>query len=188
MLIFIKMKEEITKKIEIPQGIEIEITGNRIIVKNGENKAEKKLDFKNIEVKKSSNELILEAKKATKRERKMINTISAHIQNMIKGLNEKFEYKLEVVYVHFPITLELNKGKNELLIKNFLGEKKPRICRIVQGAEVELNKNHITVTSYDKNIAGQTAANLEAATKIRNRDRRKFQDGVFIVEKCGRVI
>ena len=130
----------------------------------------------------------LSSKKATKREIKMIKTIKAHINNMIKGMNEKFIYKLEAVYAHFPITLEINKEKNEVLIKNFLGEKRPRIAKIMSGAEVKIDKTHIIVESDNKEVAGQTAANLEIATKIKNRDRRKFQDGIFITEKCGDLI
>ena len=101
---------------------------------------------------------------------------------------EQVNISVEVVYVHFPVTLELNKDRNEITIKNFLGEKKPRKCKLLPGAEIEINKNTIIIKSSDKNIAGQNAANLETATKIRNRDRRKFQDGIFIVEKCGRPI
>jgi len=34
--------------------------------------------------------------------------------------------------------------------------------------------------------AGQTAANIERATKIKGFDPRVFQDGIYIIEKPGR--
>lgn len=182
------MKEKIEEIVEIPSGIEVELKSSEIIVSKGSKKSKKSFNLQNLEMKKEGNKITISAKKATKREKTMINTIKAHIKNMMNGLNEDYVYKLEVVYLHFPITLEMDKSKNILLIKNFLGEKRPRICKIVPGAEVELGKNLIVITSHDKEIAGQTMANIEKATKIRNRDRRKFQDGIFMTERAGRAI
>jgi large subunit ribosomal protein L9e len=50
---------------------------------------------------------------------------------MIQGLTEGFKYKLQAVSVHFPITMKIDEAKNELMIKNFLGEKKDRIINVV---------------------------------------------------------
>ena len=77
---------------------------------------------------------------------------------------------------------------NKAIIKNFLGEKIQRESSIPEGAEMEIKKDIIIIKSLNKEIAGQTAANLEIATKVRGRDKRIFQDGIYIVEKCGRAI
>ena len=182
------MKENISEKIEFPKDFDFGIDNSIVYVKNNGKETKKTFNIRGINVEKSGNSLILSVKNGTKRQRKMINTIIAHLKNMIKGLQEEFIYKLEIVYVHFPATLEINKEKKEFYVKNFLGEKKPRIVKIIPGAEVSIEKNLINVKSHDKEIAGQMAANLEIATKIKNRDRRKFQDGIFIVEKPGRKI
>lgn len=182
------MKLKISEKVEFPEGQEFNFSGNTIKISKNSKEAKKSFNLKNIVVKKEKNAIILECEKSTKRERKMINTIVAHIKNMINGLEKNYVYKLEIAYLHFPITLEIKKEKGEIIIKNFLGEKKPRVCKILNGAEVKIEKNLITVESHDKEIAGQTAANLEIATKIKKRDRRKFQDGIFITEKNGELI
>jgi len=76
----------------------------------------------------------------------------------------------------------------EAIIKNFLGEKIPRKTKILEGAEVEMDKDIIKVRSVNKERAGHDAANFETATKIRKKDKRVFQDGIFIINKAGKEI
>lgn len=180
------MKKEIFQTIEIPGGVEAEISGSTLVVKGPEGEVKKSFKLGKVELKKEGNTIVVGNKKSTKNEKKMTNTITAHINNMIKGVQEKFEYELKICFSHFPITVEI-KG-NEAVIKNFLGEKIPRKAKIPQGAEVEAGKEIIKVKSVNKELAGRTAANFEAATKVRSRDRRIFQDGIFMIKKAGKEI
>ena len=178
------MKKEIIQEIEIPEGVEANIEGTKLIVKGekGENEREFKIGKLNFE--KKNNLIIISDKKATKKEKKIINTIASHIKNMFKGVKEGFEYQLKICSSHFPITVDIQ--ENEAIVKNFLGEKIPRKIKIPEGVEVNIQKDLITITSNNKESAGQAAANFERSTKIRNKDRRVFQDGIFITNKAGR--
>ncbi len=180
------MRKEIFREIEIPNGMEARIDGNTVKIKGKVGEDLKKFGGDKIKIKTEGNKIIIGSKDATKKEKRIINTFAAHIKNMIRGANEGFEYKLKVVYSHFPITVELH-GK-EALIKNFLGEKVPRKMKILDGANVKVDKDFITVSSHSKELAGQTAANFERATRIASRDRRVFQDGIFITSKGGEEI
>ena len=178
------MKKEILQEIEIPKDVEARIEDNILIIKGKDGENKRSFDTNKLIFEKKDNKIIIGNKKATKKEKKMINTSVAHIKNMIQGVQEKFEYILKIVSSHFPISVEIK--ENEAIIKNFLGEKIPRKSKILEGANVKLEGDTIIVTSYDKEIAGQTAANFEKTTKIRMKDRRIFQDGIFITNKAGR--
>ena len=185
MHIFTKMKKDFSKEIEIPAGIEVKID-DEVVIKgpHGENK--RKINFGKINVKVEKDKIILSYAKATKTEKKMINTLAAHLTNLIKGVSEKFEYKLKICIGHFPFTVKLEGRK--AIVKNFLGERMQREIEMPEGAEIEINKDIITVRSINKEIAGQAAANFEAVTRVRNRDRRIFQDGIYITNKCGKEL
>jgi len=178
------MKKDLLQEIEIPEGVEANIEGNIIIIKGKEGENKRSFNMKNLTFERKDNKIIISSKKATKKEKKNMNSIASHIKNMIKGIQEKFEYRLKVCFSHFPISVDV-KG-NEATVKNFLGEKIPRKLQIPQGVDVQVNKEIITINSSNKELAGQAAANFERATRIRKKDRRIFQDGIFITNKAGR--
>jgi len=180
------MRREIIEKIEIPSGIEVDVTSEKVIVKKGGKENSRR--YEGFIVRKEGHELVIECKKATKKEKKQMKTLKAHIINIFKGIEKKFEYKLQVCAVHFPMSVTVDKAKHEVVVKNFLGGVKPRVAKIRGDVEVKVEKEILTITGENKEDAGQTAANIEKATRITNRDRRTFQDGIYIIEKPGEKI
>jgi len=178
-------KEKIkVKEIEIPNGVNIEINKDEIKVNGPKGEIKKRFGIK---LEKKENKLIFEVK-GNKRDKKRKGTIIAHIKNMICGVVNGFEYKLQICPVHFPIKVSISPDKKNIIIENFLGETKKRKADILSNVNIEIKGDIITVNSIDKEAAGQTAANIEMATKIRNKDRRIFQDGIFMIEKAGKKI
>jgi large subunit ribosomal protein L6 len=177
------MKQKLTEKLEIPAGISCEFSNCVLKCKKDSAELKKNFCIPGHTLKIDGNSIVLEALSGNKKDFKIIKSYIAHLKNMFVGLQNEYVYKLEVCNVHFPITLKVESDK--VLISNFLGEKKPRIAKILPGVKVEAKGPKITVTSRDKDLAGQTAANLEKATKIRKRDRRVFQDGIFLTDRPG---
>lgn len=180
------MNKNLERVIEIPEGIEVVINGNSFVVKGGGKELVRNFDLGKVKVVVKDNKIILVAKGATRRESKMIGTTWAHLKNMIKGINEDFVYELEVCNVHFPMNVKID--GNRIVIKSFLGETTQRIAKILPDVDVDIKGSKISVSSSDIEAAGQTAANLEKATRLTGRDRRIFQDGIFITTKPGRII
>lgn len=177
------MRKQLMQTIKIPSGVEAKLDGNVFSVKGPEGSNKREFNFAKLDIEKKGDEILIGNKSATKNEKKRINTITAHMKNMIEGVQKKYEYKLKICFSHFPITVEM-KG-DEAKIKNFLGEKISRIAKMPKGIDVKVDRETITITSVDKELAGQAAANFETTTRIRNRDRRVFQDGIFITNKNG---
>jgi large subunit ribosomal protein L6 len=120
-----------------------------------------------------------------RKEKALAGTWAAHLNNMVRGIDSGFEYKLKAVYSHFPMTIKVQ--GNEMTITNLFGEKVPRVAALPWSpSEVEVkvaNKTDVTVIGADREKVGQTAANIERACRIKKRDRRVFQDGIYIVSK-----
>tara|TARA_Y100000310_G_scaffold190359_1_gene190302 strand:+ start:1186 stop:1728 length:543 start_codon:yes stop_codon:yes gene_type:complete len=180
------MKKNLERVIEIPEGVEVSVDGDGVIVKGNGNELKRKFSLPNISMKIEDKKLKFSAKKATKRESKLMGTAWAHVKNMIAGVQEEFVYKLEIANVHFPMSVKVEGEK--VVIKSFLGETTERIAKIVPNVSVEIKGNEVEVKSLDIEAAGQTAANLEKATRLTGKDRRVFQDGIYITEKPGRKI
>lgn len=176
-------KLNIKDEINIPEGVEITIDPPIAKVKGPSGELEKRLFHPLVKISVDKEKVNFEIKNANKKEKMFMKTFKAHINNMIKGVTEGFTYKLKICSGHFPMTISFE--QNRFIIKNFLGEKVPRGAEIPEGVSVEIKKDDITLTGTNKEVVGQAAANIERATRITNRDRRKFQDGIFITEKSG---
>ncbi len=179
------MKHPLKEEIEIPAGVACEVAGRIIKCSKGGVTLMREIENSEIQAKVSDGKLILSCARGNKMHNMVLHSLIAHIQNLFRGLEEKFTYLLEACNVHFPMTLKVEGAR--LVINNFLGEKTPRHAVIMPGSDVEVKGQKITVSSHDISIAGQTAANIEKATKVRNRDRRVFQDGIYIVTRPERA-
>lgn len=179
-------EKTLSEVIIFPKDIEYSFSNGVLALRKGNNKVERKIQSL-IKIKIEENKIILSAKKNRRLEKRLLGSIKSHIINLIKGFEEGFIYKLQVVNVHFPMTVSYNKDKNELIVRNFLGERKDRIIKLVDDVDVRINKDIIELESCDIEKAGQAATRIELGTKVSSKDRRVFQDGIFIIEKPGRI-
>ena len=180
------MKENIKETVKIIEGVDIkldrglfEITGSRGTVK-------RRFAGKNIDIMLDNNNIILESKKATKREKKLIKTFKSHLKNMMRGVIDGFVYKLKICASHFPMNVSIS--DQELIVKNFLGEKVPRTLKIQKETTIKIDGQEIVVEGNNKELVGQQAASIEQLCRITNKDKRIFQDGIFIINKSGKEI
>lgn len=170
----------IKEEIEIPEDVEITISDD-VTVKGPSGQISRKFTYPHINIREEDDKLIVESHFPKKKDKSMLGTTKSHLTNMIIGVTDGFEYKMKIIYAHFPMTVKV-KGK-EILIDNFLGEKYPRSSKIVGDCDVKVKGDEVTITGVNKEHVGQTMANLEQATKVKGRDPRVFQDGIYLISK-----
>jgi len=176
-----KKKKELREKITIPDNVEITLENNNVTVKGEKGTVSRAFSHPEIHLKIDGKIMEVSCKSLRRKDKALVNTFVAHIKNMIKGVTVGFEYKMKTVFSHFPIKTSVE--GNVVLIQNFLGERSPRRAEILSGVTVEPKGDDITVSGIDKEKVGQTVANIERAAKVKNRDVRVFQDGVYKIAK-----
>jgi large subunit ribosomal protein L6 len=175
------MKDKNKTTIPIPEGYTAETNKNTLTIKKQEKQTTKTFRTAAIKITQNEKEITLTTQKNNKKNKATTNAIKTHIQNMLKGLEKEYEYKMEAVFSHFPMNMKIN--QNTLEINNLAGSKDPRTAKILENTKVTIKGKELIITSTDKEAAGQTAANIENATKIKGKDRRTFQDGIYITKK-----
>ena len=171
----------IRETIEVPEGVEVIIENNEVSVKGPNGEDSRKFTYPNVNIKKDDDVVVLETAFPKKKDKAMIGTTRAHINNMIVGVTDGFTYHMKIVFAHFPMTVKVQ--NDTVVIDNFLGERHPRTAKIVGSAKVAVKGDEVTITGINKEHVGQTMANLEQATKIKGRDPRVFQDGIYLTSK-----
>ncbi|MEM4311432.1 MAG: 50S ribosomal protein L6 [Nitrososphaerales archaeon] len=127
------------------------------------------------------NKVIVRSMGVKRKDKAIVGTCLSLIENMIKGVTKGFTYKLKIVFAHFPISIRVK--DNEVHIINFIGERAPRIAKIIGDTKVRVQGDDLLVYGTDLQAVSQTAANIEQSTKIKRKDQRVFLDGLFIYEK-----
>ena len=120
-----------------------------------------------------------------------VRTLCSHIENMIIGVTKGFLYKMRLVYAHFPINASVVDNGTSVEIRNFLGEKITRVVKLLPGVQIELSKDvkdELVLTGNDVENVSQSAASIRQSVLVRNKDIRKFLDGIFVSQKTNIVI
>jgi len=169
------------RKVKIPDGVKASLDGMHLRVTGPKGQLSRNVRFPQVIVTCDGNEVVIATESRRKEITAMVGTLEAHTKNMFRGVTEGYEYRMKVVYSHFPIQLKLQ--GNKLEIANFLGEKKARHARIEQGVTAKVGNDEVVLTGIDRELVGTSAANIEHATHIRDRDPRVFQDGIYMVHR-----
>jgi len=172
---------EISKTIQVPDNVNVSLEGKKINVKGAKGTLTRDFSFATIAIEDEGKNIRIFAKWPRKKEAALVGTITSHIQNMITGVTKGYSYKLKIVFSHFPISVKIQ-DKN-IMIENFIGERRARRIKIVGDVKVKIEPEDIIVEGINLEDVSQTAANIEQATRVKNKDPRVFLDGIYVYER-----
>jgi len=117
----------------------------------------------------------------TKLARSLWGTFAAHVKNMVQGVTDGFEKKLEIEGVGYRAEM-----KGRTLSLN-VGFSHPVELEVPEGLEATVEKNVITITGADKDALGQFAANVRKVKKPEPYKGKGIRyQGEYIIRKQGK--
>jgi large subunit ribosomal protein L6 len=173
------------EELDIPKGVEVILTENHQITVKGPKGTISK-DFshaRGINMALEDNKIIISTNFPKSGTLALASTILNIIKNLIVGVKTNYQYFCKVCYSHFPCNVEVKPEKKELHVVNFLGERAPRVTKYLDNVEVKIEGDDVILIGPDKELLGQTAANLKRCCRIKKKDPRVFQDGVYLYKK-----
>jgi len=168
-------------EIQIPDDVSAEMDHLDLTVEGPNGGVTRRLWYPDVSVAVADDHVVIESEADDANTRATLGTFESHVQNMLHGVTEGWEYQMEIFYAHFPMQVTVE--GDEVVIENFLGERAPRKVPIRGDTEVQVDGEEITLSGPDKEAVGQTAADIEQLTRVPDKDTRVFQDGVYITQK-----
>ncbi len=169
--------------INIADGVEVKIQGNNITVKGS--KGQLTWDFpQSMKVSMQDKAIVVERSSDTKEGRSLHGTTRSLIVNMVAGVHEGIKRELQIFGVGYRAQVQGNK------INFAIGYSHPVEFMLPEGIKAEVDKKQttVTLTGIDKQLIGQTAANIRA---IRPPDAYKGKgiryENEFIKLKAGKT-
>lgn len=179
-------KEEL---VNIPEGVTVNVKARRVTVKGPRGTLTRDLKHIQMDIQRTKKtQLRVIVWQGGRKHIACIRTVTSHIKNMITGVTKGFEYKVVYAAAHFPMSAAIVKDgdKHAVEIRNFLGERFVRKIPMLPGVEVKKTDNEkdgLIISGNDVLAVSQSAANIHQSALVRNKDIRKFLDGIYVQSK-----
>ncbi|KAL6527018.1 60S ribosomal protein L9 [Orobanche gracilis] len=177
---------------DIPEEVTIKVKAKVIEVEGPRGKLSKNFKHMNLDFQLITDEdtgkkkLKVDAWFSRRKATAAIRTALSHVANLIKGVTKGFRYKMRFVYAHFPINASITNNGTGIEIRNFLGEKKVRKVDMLEGVSIvrsEKVKDELVLDGNDIELVSRSAALINQKCHVKNKDIRKFLDGIYVSEK-----
>lgn len=176
-----KKSQNLDVSLEMPKGVSAKFEGGTLTVTGPLGNVSQDFSKIPVDIEVGDSKVNIVTHGARRKNRSILNTARSLIHNATEGVTKGYQYKLKVIYAHFPVTVKVQ-GRS-VLVENFYGERSPRVAEIIGDTKAEVQGEDIILNGVSLQDVGQTAANLEQATLVKRKDQRVFLDGVYVYER-----
>lgn len=142
--------------VSLPSGVEVKLDGQRISIKGGKGTLEMDVHA-DVEVQQADNELTFAARSKSKQARALSGTTRALVNNMVRGVTDGFEKRLQLQGVGYRAQAQ---GKK---INLQLGFSHPVEYQLPEGVTAETpSQTEIVLSGMDNQQVGQVSAEIRA--------------------------
>ncbi|KAE8366709.1 ribosomal protein L6, alpha-beta domain-containing protein [Aspergillus caelatus] len=179
------------ERLPIPENVKVHIRSRVVTVEGPRGKLVKDLSHIAVTFGRPEKDVIsIELHHGARKGVATLRTVRTIINNLIIGVTKGFKYKMRYVYAHFPINVNIEKnsetGLYDVEIRNFLGEKYVRRITAQPGVEIITSpnvKDELQLSGNSLENVSQSAADIQQICRVRNKDIRKFLDGLYVSER-----
>ncbi|HZS36577.1 MAG TPA: 50S ribosomal protein L6 [Polyangia bacterium] len=143
------------KVVVIPKGVNVNVAGVNLAVKGPKGELKREVP-KGVSLKISGAELHVERADDSRENRAKHGMMRALVANMVKGVSEGFERRLEINGVGYRADVAGQK------LNMALGFSHPVVFELPKVVQAKVDKNFIILTSFDREVLGETASKIRA--------------------------
>jgi len=181
---------EVSRTLAIPKEVTVEVKGRAVRVKGPRGTLTREFRHMSLDMflikEDGVTKLKVDLHSGRRKQLASLRTVVSHVQNLILGVTKGFQYKMRMVYAHFPVNINISDDQTKMEIRNFLGEKRVRYINMLPGVKVlrsEGVKDELCLTGNDiQNVSGSCAL-ISQQCNVRILDIRKFLDGIYVSER-----
>merc|ERR1712232_44981 len=177
--------------VDLPDGVTVDVKNKCVSVNGPMGKIKK--TFPNLPVllrnktNKGKNQLNISIWFKNRKNRAIAKTLASLVENMVTGVTKGFKYVMKYGHKRHPMKPASSKDGKNIKISNYLGAKEIKSIDAPEGVKIECDpenqQKEIIITGIDNESVGTTAAMIHQSCRPRNLDRRKFEDGLYIMTR-----
>jgi large subunit ribosomal protein L9e len=176
-----------TRELVIPDDVTCEVNSKFVTVTGPRGKLTRDLKHLQVDLYKTEVDgkpaIKVDVWYGTSKRQAGVRTVVSHINNMFLGVTRGYRYTMKLVYAHFPINITIADAGKAVEIRNFLGEKRVRVVKMLEGVTISKSKgvkDEITLEGNDIETVSRSSAQIHQSCLVRKKDIRKFLDGVYV--------